>query len=223
LRRQLRYNGRVPLTIVRSIVRSFTGRQIREAAAHVRAGGHAIVWEQPSRARIVVPPPKKGDPADLALHAILDLGNQRYRISRKGATKGLATAIVARDCHDIVRDRVERDSVHPGATRTIKLDCLACGACCYSNRVELGSADIKRFERSGRPELARMPYARRSNGTLVLRLAPDRACLQLQPDKKCSIYDIRPASCRTFPAGSECCLSARAEDYGFYDGATPGA
>jgi Fe-S-cluster containining protein len=85
----------------------------------------------------------------------------------------------------------------------------------------LGRDDVSRFERAGRPELAAMPYARRKNGKLMLRLATDRACLQLGMDNRCSIYAIRPEMCRTFPMGSECCLSARAEDLGLYDGSRP--
>lgn len=158
---------------------------------------------------------------DLALHSILDLGKQRYEISQRGVTKGLATTLVARDCNGIVKQRIERDRHHPGATRTIELDCLACGACCYSNNVILGDADIERFRRGGRPELGAMPYARRKNGKLTLRLAADKGCLQLGAGNRCSIYPIRPDMCRTFPVGSECCLSARAEDLGISDVALP--
>jgi Fe-S-cluster containining protein len=210
-------------TVVRSVVRSFTLRELRRAADHVRAGGHAVVWERARRARLLVPAPNDDDPMDLALHAILDLGKVRYEISRSGVTKGLATTLVPRDCLDIVRHRVERDSHHPGATRTIELDCLACAACCYRNEVVLDDDDIDRFRRAGRPELASMPYSRRRNGKLMLRLAKDRACLQLGVGNRCSIYPIRPGSCRTFPMGSECCLSARAEDLGIYDGDRPSA
>ena len=167
--------------------------------------------------------PKDDDPMDLSLYAILDLGKQRYEVSLRGVTKGLATTLVPRDCLDIVRQRIERDRNHTGATREITLDCLECGACCYSNQVELDEQDVERFHRGGRPELASMPYARRKNGKLVLRLAADRGCLQLGVDNRCSIYAMRPEMCRSFPVGSECCLSARAEDLGIYDGASPGA
>jgi Fe-S-cluster containining protein len=210
-------------TIVRPIVRSFTLRELRRAADHVRAGGHAVVWERARRARLVVPPPDEDDPMDLALHAILDLGKQRYEISRRGVTRGLATTLVPRDCIDIVRHRIERDSGHVGSTREISLDCTECAACCYSNEVVLDDEDIDRFREGGRPELASMPYARKRNGKLMLRLAKDRGCLQLGVDKRCNIYAIRPGQCRTFPMGSECCLSARAEDLGIYDGDRPSA
>jgi hypothetical protein len=210
-------------TIVRPVVRSFTVEQEREAAVHVRAGGHAIVWEHPKRARLVLPVPKKGDPEDLALHSILDLGKSRFRISERGATKGLATALVEPGYNGVLRQRIERDSEHPGPTRAMTLDCAKCAACCHSNHVELGKKDIKRFEQGGRPELALAPYARRSDGKLMLRLAPDGACIQLGPGNRCNIYAIRPEACRTFPVGSECCLSARADDFGIYDGQAPGA
>ena len=207
--------------VMRPIVRSFTPRQWRAAAAHVREGGHAVVWELPARARLLLPRPQEDDPMDLAHFSILDLGKQRYEVSRRGVTKGLATTLVPRDCNGIVRERIERDKVHNGATRKIQLDCSTCGACCYSNRVVLDDADVERFRQGGHPEFAKMPYARRSGGQVVLRLAPDKACLHLSPQNRCGIYAMRPEMCRVFPVGSECCLSARADELGIYDGAPP--
>ena len=218
----MRYTSAVPATeVVRPVVRSFNSRQLREAAIHVRKGGHAVVWEGPARARLLVPPPKDDDPRDLALYSILDLGKQRFDVSTRGVTKGLASTLIPRDCHDIVRQRIQRDRVHRGATRKIALDCMSCGACCYSNRVVLEEEDVERFRKGGRAQFARMPYARRSRGQLVLRLAPDRACLHLGVGNRCGIYAIRPEMCRVFPVASECCLSARAEEFGVYDGAEP--
>ena len=180
-----------------------------------------MVWEGRARARLLVPLPKEDDPRDLAYYAILDLGKQRYDVSTRGVTKGLASTLVPRDCNDIMRQRIARDRVHRGATRKVTFDCLSCGACCYANRVVLDEDDIERFRRGGRAQFARMPYARRSRGQLVLRLAPDRACLHLGAGNRCGIYAIRPEMCRVFPVASECCLSARAEEFGWYDGASP--
>ena len=219
----LRYTTDVPANeVVRAVVRSFNSREWRGAAIHARRGGHAVVWEHRTRARLLVPCPKPGDPRDLAIHAILDLGKQRYRVSTRGVTKGLAMTLVPRDCNEMVRHRIERDRVHAGATRKVTLDCMTCAACCYSNRVVLEDADVERFRRGGRAEVARRPYVRHSRGQVVLRLAPDRACVHLAADNRCGIYAIRPQMCRVFPVGSECCLSARAEEYGLYDGARPG-
>ncbi|HMI85061.1 MAG TPA: YkgJ family cysteine cluster protein [Polyangiaceae bacterium] len=207
--------------VVRPVVRSFNSRQWRGAAVHARQGGHAVVWEHRTRARLLVPCPIEDDPKDLAYHSILDLGKQRYRVSTRGVTKGLAVTLVPRDCIAIVRDRIARDKVHTGATHTVTLDCVSCAACCYSNRVVLDDADVARFRRGGRGHFAERPYVRHSRGEIVLRLAPDRACVHLAADSRCGIYAIRPEMCRTFPVGSECCLSARAEEYDLYDGARP--
>jgi Fe-S-cluster containining protein len=209
------------IEVVRPIVRSFNARQWRVAAHHVRKGGHAVVWEHRTRARLLVPCPNADDPMDLAHFAILDLGKQRYDVSTRGITKGLATTLVPRDCNDIVRQRIERDRIHRGATRRIMLDCTSCAACCYSNRVVLDEDDVERFRQGGRAQFARMPYARRSRGKVVLRLAPDKGCIHLGVSNRCGIYAIRPTMCRDFPAGSECCLSARAEEFDLHDGAPP--
>jgi hypothetical protein len=207
--------------IARPIVRAFSAQSLRAAAAHVRGGGHAVVWESPSRARLLLPVPKEDDPNDLALFSILDLGKQRYEIVPRGVARGLATALVPRNCNDIVRRRAERDRVHLGHVRRVHFDCLACGACCRNNSVVLDDADQARFERAGRHDLTRMPYARRTDGKLVMRLVQGGRCRHLKPENHCGIYEIRPAMCRDFPVASECCLSARAEEFGMHDGAEP--
>ena len=179
------------------------------------------MWEHRTRARLLLPRPDEEDPKDLAYHAILDLGKQRYEVSKRGVTKGLAITLVPPECNAMVRDRIERDKAHRGATRKVAFDCVSCAACCYSNRVVLDEGDVARFRRAGRAQFAERPYVRHSQGQIVLRLAPDKACLHLKADSRCGIYAMRPDMCRTFPVGSECCLSARAEEYDLYDGARP--
>lgn len=158
---------------------------------------------------------------DLALFSILDLGKERYDIVLRGVARGLATTAVPRDCNDIVRRRAERDRVHRGAVRRVQFDCLACGACCRNNRVVLDDGDVARFAAAGRDDLGRMPYARRHDGKLVMRLVRDGRCQHLKGHNRCGIYEIRPTMCRDFPVASECCLSARAEEFGLHDGAPP--
>jgi Fe-S-cluster containining protein len=194
---------------------------MRAAVAHVRGGGHAVIWEGPARARLLLPAPNEDDPSDLALFSILDLGKQRYEIVARGMARGLATTLVPRNCHDIVRRRVARDIVHLGSVRKMDLDCIACGACCRHNRVELDKSDVARLEAAGRSDLLRMPYSRRSDGKLVMLLAAEGRCLHLGRQNGCGIYEVRPTMCREFPVASECCLSARAEEFGVHDGAPP--
>jgi Fe-S-cluster containining protein len=207
--------------VVRPVVRSFTAKHEREAGAHVRAGGHAVVWDSPGRARLVVPLPKKGDVEDLGYWSLLDLGRSRYRVVKSGALRGLAWMRVPSDCNEIVRRRAERDSVLEGPTHALILDCLACGACCRDNRVVLDDDDVARFRRAGRADLTKPPYARRaSDGRLVLTLRKDKACRHLGRDNRCGIYELRPEACSSFPMGSECCLYSREEELGITDGLT---
>jgi hypothetical protein len=204
---------------VRPVVRQFSPRHEREAAAHVRAGGHAIVWDSPESARLVVARPRRGDDMDLGVWSMLDIERLRYAIARRGPLAGLAFTRVPQDCLDIVRTRAQRDSIHPGATRTMHLDCSACAACCRDNEVVLWPRDVKRLARAGRPELARRPYARRtSDGRIVLTLRRDKRCRHLQKDNRCAIYPIRPEACSQFPPASECCLSSREDELGIVDG-----
>ena len=209
----------MPATLVtRPIFRQFKARFAREISAHVRAGGHALVWESPSKARLVLPVPKKGDDHDLALWSLLDLGKSRWKVIERGTLRGLATASVPRDCFEVVRHRAERDSIFPGPTRTLGLDCLACGACCKDNLVILEEVDLERFAKARREDLGKAPYTRKKDGQLVLRLLKSKDCRHLGSDNKCGIYEIRPDACSTFPMGSECCLFSREEELGLIDG-----
>ncbi|HEY8088242.1 MAG TPA: YkgJ family cysteine cluster protein [Polyangiaceae bacterium] len=207
------------MRVVRPVVRSFKWPHLEPAAAWVRAGGHAVVWIAPRKARLVFARPKGDDWADLGYWSALDMGRTDYRLAKRGPFEGMAFVPVPHDCYAIVRDRVRRDSIHPDATRALDLDCLACGSCCKDNRVELDDVDLERFAKAGRPELAKPPYARREDGSVVLVLRKDKRCKHLGGDNKCGIYAIRPDSCRVFLVGSECCLSSREEEMGILDGA----
>jgi hypothetical protein len=82
--------------------------------------------------------------------------------------------------------------------------------------------DIERFRQGGRHDLLARPYSRRTDGKLVLTLLRNKACRHLGRDNKCGIYALRPDACSSFPVGSECCLFAREEELGVYDGVAPG-
>lgn len=213
--------------VVRPVVRAFRREFEEEAAAHVRRGGHALVYEATGGGellakrgvvRLVFQKPRGRVASDLGYWSLLDLGLTRWSTIPRGPLRGLAFARVPGDCVEIVRDRVARDSIHPGSTRTMQLDCKACAACCRNNRVEIEAADLARFRRAGRPELGRAPYVRKGDGKLVLRLLRSRDCRHLTREKECAIYELRPDSCRSFPPGSEGCLFSREEELGVVDG-----
>ncbi len=207
--------------MTRPIVRSFNARFVSAAAAHVRAGGHAVVWEAPRRARLYFPRPADGDESDLGWWAVLDLGKLRWDLATRAPFRGLGTALVPRAQNDIVARWIERDSAWPGTTRTVAFDCLACGACCRDNFVTLLAPDVERFVAAGRADLTRPPLARKKNGKLSLVLLRSKDCRFLGEDNRCGIYTIRPDACSEFPVGSECCLYAREEELGLYDGLAP--
>jgi Fe-S-cluster containining protein len=207
------------MRVVRPVVRSYRWPHLEEAASWVRAGGHAVVWLAPRKARLVFTRPRKGDENDLGHWSVLDMGLHDHRVAKRGPFRGMAYIPVPHDCYAIIRFRIVRDSIHPEPTRALDLDCLACGACCRDNRVELDDADIARFEKAGRGDLAKPPYAKREDGTIILVLRKDKDCKHLARDNKCGIYAIRPDACSTFPVGSECCLSSREEEMQIVDGA----
>ncbi len=151
--------------------------------------------------------------------AILDLGKPTYGIAKKGALRGLVTTPVPTDCLDIVREWATRDSIHRGPLRAMKLDCTKCGACCRDNEVVLEKQDFRRARRGGAPEKLAPPYTRKEGGQLMLRVLGNGKCTHLGKGNLCAIYTNRPDACRYFPAGSECCLFAREEELGIFDGA----
>jgi hypothetical protein len=205
-------------TYTRPVVRSFSKRFVRECAAWVRAGGHAILWDSPKRARLVLPAFGPKDTMALARWAILDLGKSTFGFARAGALRGLVTTPIPKDTLFIVREWATRDSIHAKPTRRIALDCLACGACCRDNEVVLEKQDARRFRKARLEKMLQPPYARRKNGRLMLRVLANGKCTNLERDNKCAIYEARPDACRFFPAASECCLFAREEELGIIDG-----
>jgi uncharacterized protein len=208
--------------VYRPLVRSFQPKYVKEAAAHVRAGGHAVVWEKKDRAVLVFGKPEEGDDDDFGAWAVYDMGKWRWKVEKTGALRGLATTLVPRDCLWIVRRRTERDAIHPGSKRKVAFDCTRCAACCQDNEVILQEADIARFKQAGRGELAKPPYAKRhKDGRIILTLLDSKRCRHLAKDNRCSIYEIRPHPCSEFPMGSECCLFAREDILKIHDGAIP--
>jgi hypothetical protein len=204
--------------VTRPVVRSFHRPYLADAVSWVRAGGHAVVWLSTRKARLVFAKPHDNNDGDLGRWSALDLGRSDVSVATRGTFAGMAYVRVPHDCYSIVRARIVRDSIHPGPTRELLLDCLACAACCKDNRVELEDEDITRFQNAGRGDLAQPPYARRENGTIVLVLRKDKRCKHLGELNQCGIYEIRPNACSRFPPGSECCLSAREEETGVVDG-----
>jgi len=205
--------------VARPVVRSFRPPYLKEAAAHVRAGGHALVWESRGRVCLVFREPSGDKLEDLGYWSLLDLGQERWRRNTRGPFRGLAVATIAKASIALVKRRADRDAIHLRSTRVMTLDCAKCAACCRDNEVVLEPEDFKRFEKGGRPELAKRPYARKDGDRVVLRLLRSRDCRHLSPDLLCGIYALRPNSCREFPAGSECCLYSREVELGLIDGA----
>lgn len=208
--------------VVRSVVRSFKAKYAKEAAAFVREGGHAVYWETPDRARLVVPSPERRDDwTDLGIWSIFDLGLESWSVRKDGKFPGLATVRVPDDALHIVKRRAERDSIHPKAKHTSNFDCLECGACCRNNEVVLDEDDMTKLREADRADLLKKPWSKRKDGKVILTLKENGRCHHLRRDNKCKIYDIRPSACSVFPVASECCIAAREYELEVFDGLPP--
>jgi Fe-S-cluster containining protein len=91
-------------------------------------------------------------------------------------------------------------------------NCARCPAyCCTYDRVGIGKQDLlriaKHFGISYRQ--AEKKYTKIAWGDRVLRHKRDRifkhVCAFLDPrERRCTIYDVRPAVCRSYPDGERC-------------------
>lgn len=207
------------MVIQRPVWRRFRPRFLPNAAAHVRRGGHAAIVHENGRVDVLLTVGDDGKITELGLWSLLAIEQRRWVRVKQGPAKDLATARVTAKFAGSVIDWCVRDSVHPGSTRTIELDCVRCAACCHEANVVMDEADLARFREGGRPDLARKEYVKRSrDGRITLRFAPSGKCQHLK-GKKCGIYPLRPDNCRVFVVGSEACLAAREDTLELRDGA----
>lgn len=209
--------------ILRPVWRSFKERFLSNAAAWVRSGGCAVVWRPakgPDAAWLLLPLDDEGGADAMpepAYWAMLAVYLEKYKRIARGPAKGLATVRVARDYEHEVEHWCERDSKYEASTREIELDCMTCAACCINNRVVLDKEDLDRLAGSDRPELIKKPYVRTEKGVKLLALDKGTgACVHLK-GQLCGIYERRPDNCRWFPAGTEPCLIARRDEFGWVD------
>ncbi len=87
----------------------------------------------------------------------------------------------------------------------LRFSCTRCGDCCRrapgeEKHVYLETTDLDRLERAlglSRAELLRKHVERLDEVTLVLKWS-ETACSFLGPDG-CTLYEARPAQCRSFP------------------------
>jgi hypothetical protein len=206
--------------IVRPVWRRFRPRYLARAVAHVRSGGHAAIAHEDGKIEVLLTVDDGGKLTELGQWALLAIEQRRWRRVTEGPAKGLASARIRPSYGGSVLDWCERDSVHPGATRTIGLDCLECAACCHEANVLLDEADFERWRAAGQPALLGKAYIKRAkDGKVTLRFADSGRCQHLGRDKKCKIYLIRPDNCSAFLVGSEACLAAREDTLGIRDGA----
>lgn len=211
------------MIVRRPVWRRFSPAFVGEAARFVAAGGHAAILRKkagaPEVETLVLGVEPGGGITALGFWALLALGGGEHAIAERGPFAGLAVAGVPEGHGEAVLDLCARDAGYPSPTRTLRLSCTRCGACCHDGRVELGPADLERFRLAGRPELGRRPFVRRApGGTLRLVMLRGGRCKHLGPATRCRIYELRPESCRAFLAGSEACLAAREETLGIRDG-----
>lgn len=80
-----------------------------------------------------------------------------------------------------------------------RIDCLSCANCCKTTSPIFRDRDIERIAKhlKMRPsELIEKHLRMDQDGDYVLKSSP---CTFLLPDNRCSIYNVRPQACSTYP------------------------
>ncbi len=87
----------------------------------------------------------------------------------------------------------------PDAVKSIRLysrrdrfKCMMCGTCCRFKHIQLTSEDIIRLEAAGKKD-----FFKNQNGEKSLKRVRGR-CVFVKDDK-CTVHEIRPTVCRSFP------------------------
>jgi Fe-S-cluster containining protein len=92
------------------------------------------------------------------------------------------------------------------APKGLSFRCTACGACCSGEpgHVWLRDADVQRLAKAKAmtPEAFAKRYTRRVGARLSLTERANGDCAMLEGGK-CSVYDVKPAACSTFPFWKE--------------------
>lgn len=85
----------------------------------------------------------------------------------------------------------------------LRFECTRCGLCCRgSGRVEVSDEEIERLAAriDVTPDEFRAMYTRKGRrGRIDLRDKADGDCVFFDEDRGCTVYEDRPAQCRTYP------------------------
>ena len=88
------------------------------------------------------------------------------------------------------------------AASGLKFRCTACGACCTGEpgHVWVDSRDVRRMakHRGMTPEAFARLYVRQLGDRLSLKEKANGDCVMLE-NRKCSVYEVKPTPCSTFP------------------------
>jgi Fe-S-cluster containining protein len=107
-------------------------------------------------------------------------------------------------------DEIEVDKLVHKMHRELfdKVDCIACSNCCILTRIALTPKDIEKISRrlGMMKDVFSAKYLRRNDdGDMEIYETP----CPFHTEKGCSIYDIRPQDCRTYPHTNKTEITSR--------------
>ena len=200
----------LPMSVTyRPIVRSFKRKYTKEAAAHVRAGGHAIVWENDNARSPPLPDAAEGRAGGLRRvgrlrHGQVELAHARARHASRASRPRSSRAIACGSrsgapsaTRFIPVPRARSTSIARSARR-------AAVTTRSSSRTRTSSASRTRDAASSRRR--RSPSATRTVASCS-RCLPNKRCRHLKRDNRCGIYELRPHPCSEFPRAASAASS----------------
>ncbi|MEZ4407125.1 MAG: hypothetical protein R3A52_11685 [Polyangiales bacterium] len=193
----------------RPVWRSYDPRWVANAAAHARAGGHALVREAP-RWWVLLPSGDDGSIPELTAWALMDARLGALSTVTSGPAAGMLRVTVPVGARSLVEGWCERDAGVATSTSPVDFDCRACAMCCRRNRALVDDDDIEAWRAVGRAELATEAYLRTVRGRRALRVLRGGDCVHLRGER---LRDLRAAAreLRGLPDGQRGCLSSREE------------
>lgn len=104
----------------------------------------------------------------------------------------------------------------PITIRSVRYECSECpGYCCSYRLIPVTERDVERLAAhfGVAPAVAEVRFTKIIDGEVAMRTRRDRVyntiCTMFNQEKRCcSIYEARPAICRSYPGGRRC---------GYYD------
>jgi len=115
---------------------------------------------------------------------------------RKDMMGNKFSEVIKKATHEAVNNfHKEEVEAYLQLSNSKEISCSQCGYCCKNYKISMVLDDIEKLSKKINPA----PYIEPDKGREYRYVFKDIPCKFLQKDNKCSIYDVRPQSCKNYP------------------------